>query len=150
MSESLHIKSCPVCHSSLSITHDKTDDTLTLRPENLPPLARDCLEIVNHYRKVKNLGSDWRAKHEARAIIYAGQLIQAAGPLGGAQERCLGLISWLKESGKEFDLGSAASYFMAYSAHIASKMASEKSRCLTCGESFYGSGDLCPRHDDKA
>lgn len=146
MNETLHIKDCPVCSSRLSITHDKTDDTITLRPENLPPLLKDKLEIVNTYKRIKGLDSKWQKAHGARAIVYAGQLIEAAGPLGGAIERCCGLLAWLKESGKEFDLGSAASYFMAYSAHLASKLASEKSRCNVCGESFYGSGYFCDRH----
>lgn len=150
MTETLHLKDCPVCQSRLSITHDKLEDTLTLRPENLPPLARDFLDIVAHYKRVKGLGADWQKLHGSRAIIYAGQLIQASGPLGGAQERCLGLISWLKESGKDFDLVSAPSFFKQYEAALAAKNNSERSRCLLCGESFAGQGDYCPRHSDKA
>lgn len=150
MSESLHLKTCPVCQSGISITHDKLEDTLTLRPENLPPLAKDCLDIVAHYRRLKGLGSYWRAKHEARGIIYAGQLIQAAGPLGGAQYRCLGLLSWLSENKREFDLGTAAAHFGEYVAHLAAKQAESRGRCTSCGESYWIKGglgaDRCERH----
>src|SRR4051812_22828547 len=119
MTETLHLHACPVCASSISITHDKVEDRLTLRPENLPPLLRDKMSIVNAYKRIKGLGSSWENLHGARAIIYAGQLLEAAGPLGGAVERCEGMLAWLKESGKDFDLGSASTYFMSYASHLA-------------------------------
>lgn len=147
MTETLHMKDCPVCSSKLSITHDKIEDSLTLRPENLPPLLKDKLSIVSKYRGLKGLDSKWTKAHGPRAIVYAGQLIEAAGPLGGAVERCEGLLAWLKESGKEFDLGSASSYFMAYSSHLVNKAAASRGRCLTCGESFNGFGNDCGRHE---
>lgn len=147
MTETLHLKDCPICSSRISITHDRIDDTLTLRPENIPPLAKDCLEIVSLYRRLKGLGRDWRAKHEARGIIYAGQLIQASGPLGGAQERCLGLLTWLSESKRDFDLGTASSRFGEYAAHLAAKSNASRGRCAVCGESFNGTGDDCRRHE---
>lgn len=146
MTERLYSRPCAVCSCQLDITLDMASEDITIRAHNLEPLARECLEIVSHYRKLKGLGSDWRAKHEARGIVYAGELIKAAGPLGGAQERVLGLLSWLKSSGKEFDLGSASSYFMAYSDHLANEARARRSRCLTCGESFFGQGDDCGRH----
>ncbi len=147
MTETLHLKDCPVCASRIYITHDKIEDSLTLRPENLPPLAKDCLGIVAHYKRLKGLGAAWEKAHGSRGIVYAGQLIEAAGPLGGAQDRILGLLTWLKESGKEFDLGTASSYFMAYSDHLASKAAASRGRCLTCGETFNGAGSDCGRHE---
>lgn len=146
MTETLHLRSCPVCSSSLSITHDRIDDTLTLRPENLPPLLKDKLSIVNKYRSIKGLGSSWEKTHRARAIVYAGQLLEAAGSLGGALERCEGLLVWLKESGREFDLGSASSYLMSYASYLADKAASNRGRCAICGESYNGAGGNCGRH----
>ncbi len=137
MTETLHLKDCPVCASRLSITHDKIEDVLTLRPENIHPLAKDCLEIVAHYKRLKGLGAEWQKAHGSRGIIYAGQLIEAAGPLGGAQDRALGLLTWLKDTGVDFDLGNAVGHFWAYNAYVAAKAGESKGRCVVCGESYW-------------
>lgn len=150
MSERHYTRPCAVCGQGLTITLDMMTEDITIRAEKLEPLVKDCLDIVAHYRRVKNLGPKWRAEHEARGIVSAGQLITAAGPLGGAVDRCLGLISWLKENGREFDLRTAASFFGEYQAHLAAKTKADRSRCELCGESFIGSGSYCPRHSDKA
>ncbi len=150
MSEKTYLRPCCFCSSSLNITLDTITEDITIRPENLPPLAKDCLEIVAVYKRLKGLGADWQKLHGSRGVVHAGELIQAAGPLGGAQERVIGLLTWLKESGKDFDLGSASSYLMAYSRHLADKMASSRGRCLVCSESYWnrnGIADNCGRHD---
>lgn len=152
MTETLHLKDCPVCSSKLSVTFDKIDETVTLRPENLPPLAKDCLDIVAEYKRLKGLGASWQKSHGARGIVYAGQLIQAAGPLGGAQERVLGLLAWLAENKREFDLGTAATHFGEYAAYLAAKQTASKGRCNVCGESYFKNNsfatgdDNCGRH----
>ncbi len=149
MTETLHLKDCPVCASRISITHDKIEDSLTLRPENLPPLAKDCLDIISTYKRLKGLGAEWQSKHGSRAIIYARELLTAAGPLGGAVERCQGLLEWLKADGKDFDMGTASSYLMAYSEYLASKAAASRGRCKICSEGYWvngGANDNCGRH----
>ena len=146
MTESLHIKPCPVCQSSLSITHDKLEDSLTLRPENLPPLARDCLEIVTTYKRLKGLGAEWQKVHGARGIVHAGNVLVAVGAHGGQMERALGLLRWLSDQKKDYDLGTAPSFFGAYQAWTAAKVLANRSRCQVCGEGFDGTGNLCARH----
>ena len=154
MSESLHIKDCPVCQSRISITHDKIDDTLTLRPDNLPPLAKDCLEIVAVYKRLKGLGADWQRKHGARGIIYATALLTAVGTHGGQLERACALLGWLSDSKKEWGLDDAPSYYPAYVKHLEAVVVQSKGRCTVCGESylkwFLDDRGLCPRHSDKA
>ena len=136
MSETLHLKDCPVCASKLSIVHDKIEDVLTVKVEDIAPLARECQEIVTAYKRIKGLGASWQKNHGTRALISAGQLITASGPLGGAVERCLGLLSWLAENKREFDLGTAASHFGEYAAYMAAKNNAAKGRCKICGESY--------------
>jgi hypothetical protein len=137
MTESVHIRDCPICAGSLSIAFDKIDDSITIRPENLPPLVKDKLVIVNTYKRIKGLGSKWEKAHGARAIVYAGQLLEASGPLGGAVERCVGLLEWLAASGKDFDLGTASSYLMGYANAMAEKAVASRGRCRVCGEEYW-------------
>lgn len=147
MTETLHLKDCPVCSSRISITHDRVDDTLTLRPENLPPLARDCLDVVSTYKRVKGLGADWQRHHGSRGIIYAANVLNAVGTHGGQIDRALGLIAWLgDQKGRDWDLGSAANFFGEYQAWAAAKSSAERSRCAVCGEGFWGKGVDCGRH----
>ena len=144
MTETLHLKDCPVCRSSLSITHDKIEDSLTLKPEGLPPLARDMNEIVCAYKRLKGLGAAWTKNHGARGMIYAGELLTAVGVHGGQLDRAIALLGWLKDSGKEFDLGTAPSHYGAYKAML--EKVTVRPRCRACGLSFSGEGDKCPNH----
>lgn len=153
MTESLHLKDCPVCQSALSITHDKLDDSVILRPENLPPLLKDKLQVVNTYKRVKGLDSSWQKAHGARAIVYAGTLLESVGVHGGQLERAVGLLEWLQSQGKDFDLGSAPSFFGAYLEAIRAMQRLSMCRCKVCGESFNSGRmmgtvklDDCGRH----
>lgn len=146
MSEKFYYRPCAVCSCDLDITLDTLTDDIVIRAHNLEPLAKDKLTVVSRYRQLKGLGSDWRAKHEPRAIIYAGTLLEASGPLGGALERVLGLLGWLKEQGKDFNLESAATYFQAYLESVKAKEQASRGRCAVCGESFAGQGNRCPSH----
>ena len=150
MSESLHLKNCPVCQSGISITHDKLEDTLTLRPENLPPLAKDCLEVVTCYKRLKGLGATWQQKHGARGIIYANALLVAVGSHGGQLDRACALLGWLSDSKKDWGLDDAPSHYPAYQKHMEAVTVRQKGRCKTCGESYTKSftdlSDDCGRH----
>lgn len=144
MTETLHLKSCPICQSSISITHDKIEDSLTLKPENLPPLARDMSEVVCAYKRLKGLGAAWTKTHGSRGMIYAGELLTAVGVHGGQLDRAIALLGWLKESGKDFDLSTAPSHYGAFKAHL--ERVTVRARCRHCGESFIGTGPSCPNH----
>ena len=150
MTETLHLKDCPVCASRIAITHDRIDDTLTLKPEGLPPLARDMTEVVTAYKRLKGLGAAWTKTHGARGMIYAGELLTAVGVHGGQLDRAIALLGWLKDSGKEFDLGTAGSHYGAYKAHLEAVTVKMKGRCNVCGESytkgFMDDANNCGRH----
>lgn len=147
MTESIHLKPCPVCASSLSITHDRIDDTITLRPEDVPPLARDCMGIVAAYKRLKGLGADWQRQHGSRGLIYASELLLAVGVRGGQMERALGILEWLGgQPGKTWDLGTAPTHVMAYLEAVKAKEQASRGRCAVCGESFAGQGNRCPSH----
>lgn len=150
MSESLHLKDCPVCASRISITFDKIDETVTLRPENLPPLARDMSEVVTAYKRIKGLGAAWTKSHGARGMISAGELLTAVGVHGGQLDRAIALLGWLKDSGKEFDLSTAPTHYKAFQAHLEAVTVKMKGRCNVCGESytkgFMDDADNCGRH----
>lgn len=123
-------------------------EEIRVRPENLPPLAKDLVAVVTAYKKIKGLGPSWEAKHMARGLIYAGELLTAVGVQGGQVDRAVALLEWLKESGKDFDLGTAPSFYGAYQAHLTAKANSEYSRCSVCNDKFKGSGKFCPRHPE--
>jgi hypothetical protein len=150
MTETLHLKDCPVCRSVLSITHDKLEDSLTLKPENLPPLARDMTEVVTAYRRLKGLGAAWTKTHGARGMIYAGELLTAVGVHGGQLDRAISLLGWLKDSGKDFDLATAPTHYKAYQAHLEAVTVKTRGRCKVCGEGysrgFTDLSDDCGRH----
>lgn len=121
-------------------------EEIKIRPENLPPLAKDLVSVVAAYKRLKGLGPSWEAKHMARALVNAGELITSVGYHGGQLERAVGLLEWLKESGRDFNLETASTFFKAYEAHLAAKNNSERSRCETCGEQYWGTGRDCGRH----
>ncbi len=152
MTETLHLKDCPVCASRIAITHDRIDDTLTLKPEGLPPLARDMTEVVTAYKRLKGLGAAWTKSHGARGMIYSGELLTAVGVHGGQLDRAIALLGWLKDSGREFDLGTAPSHYGAYKAHLEAVTVKMKGRCNVCGESYFKNNsfatgdDNCGRH----
>lgn len=147
MSETLHIQSCPICASTLSAIYDTIEGKLTLRPENLPPLAKDCLAVVSLYKRLKGLGAPWERSHGPRGIVYAQSLLEAVGAYGGQLERALGLLEWLKEKGKDFDLDSAPTFYNEYQEHIKALANVTRSRCLVCGISFSGQGPRCQDHE---
>lgn len=146
MTESLHLAACPACSSELALTHDKIEDRISIRLENIAPLAKECVSVVARYKSLKGLGAEWTSRHGTRGLVSAGEILKAVGYHGGQMERALGLIEWLSAEKKDYDLGSAATYVKAYEAAMAAKMSAERSRCLTCGESFAGNGGDCGRH----
>lgn len=122
-------------------------EEIKIRPENLPPLAKDLVSVVAAYKRLKGLGPSWEAKHMARALVNAGELLIAVGYHGGQLERATSLMQWLKDSGRDFNLETAATYFKEFEAAIAAKNNSERSRCRVCGEGYFGQGNNCGRHD---
>jgi len=125
-------------------------EEIRVRPENLPPLAKDLVAVVNAYKRIKKLGPDWEAKHMARGLIYAGELLNVVGPQGGAVDRAVGLLEWLAAEKRDFDLGSAGTHFGAYQSWMAAKTAETRGRCRECGESYWVKenmpSDNCGRH----
>ncbi len=144
MPERSYIHSCPVCCTSLDVSLDTMTETIKIRPENLPPLARDLVSVVSVYKRVKKLGPSWEAKHMARAMVNAGELLVAVGYHGGQLERATGLLEWLAESGKDFNLETAATYFGEYSAILEAKKTFRK--CCECHNAALPGALVCREH----
>lgn len=144
-----YIRPCPICASSLKLAFDFNTEDLKVTPESLPPLARDRVSVVSAYKRLKGLGGTWDRQHGARAIVYAGTLLEAVGFQGGQLDRALGLMDWLKASGSDWSLDSAAGFFKAYEESQRKAKASLYTRCDVCGELFTGIGKLCERHDGE-
>lgn len=140
------VRSCPVCAASLNVMPDGACEDVKLRPENLPPLVKDKLAVVSVYKGWKNLGAQWEKLHGARAIIYAGNLLEAVGFQGGQLERAIALMGWLQTSGKDWSLDTAPRFFAEYERAQKETLGRGKSRCTICAEEFSGSGQFCPRH----
>lgn len=147
MTETVHIKCCPVCSSALNITVDPSSDEIRIRPENLPPLVKDKVSVVAAYKRLKGLGAHWEKTHGARGIIYAGTLLESVGYAGGQLDRAIGLMEWLQSSGRDWDLGSAPCFFSAFQkAQQAAKEAARGPRCKLCLIPDPSGIGLCPDH----
>ena len=150
MSERLYNRPCAVCGCNLDITLDMMSEDIVIRAQNLDPLAKDSLQVVSTYKRLKGLGATWQQKHGARGIIYANALLVAVGSHGGQLDRACALLGWLSDSKKDWGLDDAPSHYPAYQKHLEAVTVRLKGRCKTCGESYAKSftdlSDDCGRH----
>lgn len=145
MPERLYHRPCAVCASDLEIALDTTTEDIIVRPASLPPLAKDKLDVVAHYKRTKSLGMAWTKAHGSRAIIYAASLLEALGTAGGAVEKALALMDWIQGTGEKWDLAEAPKFIGRWET---AKKAAQKSviRCLLCtAEELPGIG-VCRDH----
>lgn len=146
MTEKTYHRPCAVCASDLEITLDVMSEDIAVRPANLPPLAKDKLAVVAVYKRLKGLGAEWQKSHGARGIIYASKLLETVGVQGGQVDRAVGLMQWLKDSGREWSLDSAPAFWGEYQAHVTRSRRILEARCRVCELPAEAGANLCRDH----
>lgn len=147
MTEVLSIRKCPLCTSDLAFTYDPITGDLSVRAENVTPLAKEILSVVTAYKRLKGLGSHWTKAHGSRALIYSAGLLEAMGSEFGALERAIDLMEWLQSTGRDWSLDSAKGFIGDF--QIAQKAAKEKTqrKCVVCVDDIPAEFYICERHN---